>query len=243
MINKTLAIKKTKQHYTLVEILVVIALMAILMGIGSAGLNGITTKRGVRGGVSMISSQVSLARSVAVAKNHYVALLLPAPDAEQNPENSTSKLKEKFFKSMRLCYVTSDFVFLNWVDDHYWVDLPSKVCANFVNGADKADTSNPQEKYEVAIIRDVPDDPDNINSKDNCFGIVFHPSGSLVGGGKVLVQVYPGLTKPNGSLEMLGLGDSAWRKQDKGNLKYRRWCLDINRFTGRSRISYAQVKK
>ncbi|MDD3704011.1 MAG: prepilin-type N-terminal cleavage/methylation domain-containing protein, partial [Victivallaceae bacterium] len=101
MINKTLAIKKTKQHYTLVEILVVIALMAILMGIGTASFNAATGKRGLRGGVSMVSSQVNLARSVAVSKNSYIALLLPEPFSGKTT-SSNDDFKAFFCNQMRL---------------------------------------------------------------------------------------------------------------------------------------------
>ncbi|MDD5663192.1 MAG: hypothetical protein PHT71_02905 [Victivallaceae bacterium] len=242
-------ILKTRR-YTIVEILVVIGLMAILMGIGTAGFNAITTKSGVRGGVSMISSQINLARSVAVAQNRYVALLLPAPDATKNPEdnlNSNSKFKDKFFTSMRLCYVErkddGEYEFMAWVEERYWVELPSKVCANFVQGKDKADIIVPpdteQKKYEVKTIEKVP----SSSTPGDCYGIIFKPRGSLVSDEKALVQVFPGVSNADGSLEMLGLGNSDWLNQNKGNLKYRRWCVEINRFTGRSKISYAQVEE
>lgn len=253
MTNKTLSIKKAKQHYTMVEILVVIGIMAILMGMGTAGINAVTSKRGVNGGVSIVSSQINLARSVAVVKNSYIALLLPAPKATENPQSSSSMFKDKFFKSMRLCYVkratdagtlrndtnySYDFVFSGWVEDHYWVDLPTKVCANFIEGTDNADRSIPQGKYEVKNILQVPRD----SGDDSCLGIIFSPGGSLISSENALVQIYPGITKPNGSLEMLGLG-TEWGQQNKGNLKYRRWCVRINLFTGRSKTSYAQVEK
>lgn len=223
----------------MVEMLAVIGLMAIIMAIGSAAISTITTKRGVNGGVSMVGAQVNLARSVAVAKNSYIALLLPAT-------GSHAGFKDRFFKSMRLCYVKRSphdvleyqtFVFSDWVEDHYWVDLPSKVCANLVNGKDKADISG--RKYEVKTIKEVPPGPKNAS----CYAVIFNPSGSLVSGGNALIQVYPGITKADGSVVMLGLGGSTWLEQDKGKLKNRRWCVEINRFTGRSRTSYAQVEK
>lgn len=214
------------------------------MGIGIAGFNAITTKSGIRGGVSMISSQINLARSVAVAQNRYVALLLPAPAATTpNPESSSSKFKDKFFTSMRLCYVErkddgGGYEFMAWVEERYWVELPSKVCANFVDGTDEANISGTN-KYEVKTIEKVP----SSSTPGDCYGIIFKPRGSLVSDEKALVQVFPGVSNSDGSLEMLGLGESTWGDQDKGNLKYRRWCVEINRFTGRSKISYAQVEE
>lgn len=256
MINSISITQKIKQHYTMVEMLAVIGLMAIVMAIGSAAINAIITKRGVNGGVSMVGAQVNLARSVAVAKNHYIALLLPAPDYNRNPEsssNTNTRLKDRFLTSMRLCYVkrstdflgsghhdinySTGFVFSDWVEDHYWVDLPSKVCANIVDRYDEADPS--RTRYDVINISRVPAG----SSTSNCYAVIFNPSGSLVSGRNALIQVYPGVIKSNGGLDMIGLGGSAWRDQDKGKLKNRRWCVEINRFTGRIRTSYAQVEK
>lgn len=237
MSNKTLTIQKIKQSYTMVEILLVIGLMAIMMGIGSAAISAIMTKRGVNGGVSIVSSQVNLARSVAVAKNHYIALLLPAT-------GSHARFKDRFFKSMRLCYVkrttdilgsghndvnySASFAFSDWVEDHYWVDLPSKVCANFINGTDAADLK--KRSYTRQTIQKVP----NALGFDNCYGIIFAPTGALVSARTALIQVYPGITKADGSCVLL--------LKSENDLKYRRWCVEINRFTGRSRTTYAQVE-
>ncbi len=256
MINSASITQKTKHCYTMVEMLSVIGLMMIVMGIGSAAISAIITKRGVNGGVSIVNSQVNLARSVAVAKNHYIALLLPAPGRTQNPEDLTSnKLSDRFFKSMRLCYVkrstdflgsghhdinySTGFVFSDWVEDHYWVDLPSKVCANLVDYVDQADLNSSKRRYAVGSIARVPAGSSTVS----CYAIIFNPSGSLVSGYDVLVQVYPGIIKSNGALDMFGLGGSGWRSQNAGKLKNRRWCVEINRFTGRSRTSYAQVGK
>ena len=157
---------------------------------------------------------------------------------------------------MRLCYVkratdllgspsldeinySSTFVFAGWVEDHYWINLPPKVCANFVQNTDNADLNSTKRKYGVSQVLSVP--YGSGTQTDSCLGITFNPSGSLVSGNNVLAQVYQGITQPNGKLVMFGL-NSEWKYQNTGNLRYRRWCVEVNRFTGRSKTTYAQVE-
>jgi len=229
-------ILKTRR-YTIVEILVVIGLMAILMGIASAGISAITAKRGINGGVSIVSSQINLARSIAVSKTRYVALLIPSP-----PYSLDTKLEPLSCTHMRLCYVrrSSDvqgFVFDEWIEDYGWTKLPTKVCVNLIDGEDRASIESAT--YYAETIDKVKINSDGVE----CAGIIFSPSGRLTGSlFPAMIQVYPALVK-DGIPEMLALGNSTWDNQAAGLLKYRRWCVNINPFTGRSEVNYAQPKK
>ena len=247
-------ILKTRR-YTIVEILVVIGLMAILMGIASAGISAITAKRGINGGVSIVSSQINLARSIAVSKTRYVALLIPSPPYSGNMPALDTKLKPLSCTHMRLCYVrrssdvqgaghsdecVEDFVFDEWIEDYGWTKLPTKVCVNLIDGEDDASIESPDKpSYHAEDIGKVEIEAGEVN----CAGIIFSPSGRLTGSlFPAMIQVYPALVK-DGIPEMLALGNSTWANQDDGLLKYRRWCVNINPFTGRSEVNYAQPKK
>lgn len=249
--NTTLTIKKSKQHYTLVEILVVIALMAILMGIGSAGINAVTGKRGLRGGVTMVSSQISLARSVAVSKNSYIALLLPEPFSGKTT-SSNDDFKAFFCNQMRLCFVkptTTDgeFDFAGWIEGYDWIQLPARTCAHPINEQDYATLDSSRPVYSVDTIKNV-----FVFSSGglDSTGIVFAPSGRLASYNNVMIQAYTALPNANsdGKPDMrdLGLkftdniqGGSSTKLTDT-KLPYRRWCVSINKLTGRTEVTYAQ---
>ena len=256
MINKTLAIKKTKQHYTLVEILVVIALMAILMGIGTASFNAATGKRGLRGGVSMVSSQVNLARSVAVSKNSYIALLLPEPFSGKTT-SSNDDFKAFFCNQMRLCLVkplpppaVAEFEFAGWIEGYDWIQLPNKTCAHPIYQYDYA-TFDSSTEYLVDKIKGVRVFSSGTGVESS--GIVFAPSGRLASYDNVMIQVYTALPNADpddtGRPDMRDLGikfsddiqgtNSATTLTGK-KLPYRRWCISINKLTGRTEVTYAQ---
>lgn len=252
MSNKTLTIKRVRQSYTIVEILVVIALMAILMGIGTSGINTVMAKRGLKGAVSVMSSQVNLARSVAVARNLYVALLLPEPFSGKTANNNN--FKPFFCNRMRLCLVKpstlpGEFDFVGWIEEYDWIQLPTKTCAHPINEEDYATLGSDRLSYLVDLIKDVPVFSDN--TKVDSTGIVFAPSGRLASYNDVMIQIYTALPNANAAgrpdMRDLGIkftdhiqGNSSFTMLTDTKLPYRRWCVSIKKLTGRTEVTYAQ---
>ncbi len=239
-----------RRSYTLVEILMVLGLLVLVFGIGSASISAITGKRGLNGAVSIVSSQVNLARSVAVSQNRLVALILPDPSSHTT---STSNLFPFFCNRMRLCFVEKtsqspvEYTWAGWIEGYDWVGLPARTCANFITGEDKAAFATGTD-YSTQSIQNV-----QIFSSgaQNCTGIVFSPNGRLSENDDVMIQVYTAVpnAKNDGDPDMKDLGVTNWSKTQStspGNrintskLAFHRWCIKINKFTGRTRISYAQ---
>ncbi len=132
------------KNFTIVELLVVLAVAGILLGISLGGLNGILTRQGASGAIRSISSKLALCRSYAAVKNSYVALLLPndnpnppgAPSVgTYNTGFTSDRLKQFLYTKSRVCLVTpsdtvaGDYIFYSWIDGNEWDDLPSGTCA------------------------------------------------------------------------------------------------------------------
>lgn len=249
--------KQTKRRpYTMVEILLVLAISLLLVGLGSASVSALTGRRGLNGAVTIVSSQVNLARSVAVSQNRYVALLLPEPFSEKTAD--TSEFKPFFCNRMRLCLVTPDlskpgtFNFAGWIEGYDWVQLPTRTCAHPIFQYDLAtlDKSNRKNHIVNTVVKiSVFESGGEI---DKCAGIVFAPNGRLASYGDAMIQVYNALPNAysDGKPDMRDLkvsssatlqgSDPAVDGSSVGNLPYRRWCVSINKLTGRTEVTYAQ---
>ncbi len=229
----------------MVEIIVVLAITLILFGLGGKAINAVIAKRGVNGATSVVSSQISLARSISVARNRHVALLLPDPSDYTTQDNNS--FKNLFCTNMRMCYVRSSekdpnkFEFDSWIDEYDWVELPSSTCANFIEGDDKASTGSPKPKYNAMCIEKIPFDDKTVKSA----GMVFAPSGRLAisTANGVMAQIFRAAKDKDGVPILSGYGDSCdWKNQNRGSFGKQRWCITIKKYTGRSEVNYAQPK-
>ena len=89
----------TKSAFTLVEMLVVIAIISILMTAGSVGLSGMGGK-GVTSGVATAESLFDEARTTAVGRN-IRACVLVAKTMTNNPADAQDLLQETLLKAYR----------------------------------------------------------------------------------------------------------------------------------------------
>lgn len=78
-----------KQCYTIVELLVVVAIMAIIIGIAIPGLNNLINGNKVERAAKQFAAAISKARSEAIVTNRKVALLLPVKYASSNNIKTT----------------------------------------------------------------------------------------------------------------------------------------------------------
>ena len=215
----------TRNKFTLIEILVVLLIAGILISISVRGLTALTQGEGMNGAVRTISSKLSLARSYAVVKNRYIAMLMPndntltpspAFTANYITDNFTAvdALKNYFYTQMRLCYVnydTSDpsnkkYVFDDWIDGEDWYKLPEGACA-YIN-------ANPIKVLNITI-----DGTSNLNAP----AVIFRPSGLPAGSDEVTLKVFMATYNPIANALV-------YQRKSGAGLG---WDITINQFSGR----------
>ena len=117
-----------KQSYTLVEILVVLAIIGVLMSISMPTFEKITKGNRVGNAASNIGTALSLARSQAIANRRCVAVIIPANSVDDLSGSDKAFFKPYQFRGFRLCYVTYDnasgVTFVEWVPNSKWEMIP-----------------------------------------------------------------------------------------------------------------------
>lgn len=221
----------TRNNFTIIEILMVLLIAGILLAVSIRGLTGLTKGQGAAGAVRTISSKLSMARSYAVVKNRYVAILMPndntltpSPDFTANyiTDNFTAvdALKNYFYTQMRLCYVNYDvsdpnnkkYVFDDWIDGSEWYELPDGTCAYII--------ANPIKVLNITI-----DGTPNLNAP----AVIFRPSGLLAGSSEVTLKVFMATYNPLANALV-------YQRKSGAGLG---WDITINQFSGR--VSYAKA--
>lgn len=126
--------KKTgpvKHFYTLVELLVVVALAAILFGIGLPAFNVLTKGNAMTASINDLAGKIKATRAYAVANNCYTALIFPS--CNSNDGENMDKLDASLWnRACRPCVVyprdnESSWVFDSWIDGENWMTLGNGV--------------------------------------------------------------------------------------------------------------------
>ncbi|MDD5699481.1 MAG: hypothetical protein PHH77_12780 [Victivallaceae bacterium] len=226
-----------RHQYTIIELLVVLVLAGILTGIAVGGIKGVLGRQGATGAVRTLSNKIALARSFAVSRNRYVALLMPDYEALDDSsanlggntagytiaDYTTFSRRTYCFTRNRLCYVTkitgtaTTYDWERWVKDYEWQELPQKTVA-FICQQGTSDSTPVQ-------VEKVPD-PTASGTK-NCTALIFKPSGALIGGKSVIVRVFRAAYFPSQNDHVF-----YWQgKEDKNQ----GWKIIVNGFTGRAK--------
>jgi prepilin-type N-terminal cleavage/methylation domain-containing protein len=208
--------KRYRNNFTLIELLLVIGIMGILLAVGASGLRNLTGGAGVTGTVRNLSSQLSLARSYAASRNRFVAVLLPDANISGVPSSKTAGFtssdtdKAKLFHKSRLCFVSyvssGVYLFDSWIDDNSWVKWDAGIAVF-------AHTNN----VEVT-------DVDGTSGKDST-AIVFANSGALISDDEPELRVL----RANYNFEK-----NMFLYSVEGEDVDSSWKLNINPFTGRT---------
>ncbi len=116
--------RKPARNFTLVELLSVMVIMAIIMGIGVAAFQNLSTGSGVDGACRMVNAQLRLARQYAISNRQKVALIMPA--------NQSGLPEEYKYASFRAAVVTSSgsntYTWENWIPNTKWEFVPVGAC-------------------------------------------------------------------------------------------------------------------
>lgn len=135
--------KKTgikKSHYTLVELLVVVALAAILFGIGLPAFNVLTKGNAMTSSINDIAGKIKATRAYAVANNCYTAIIFP--DANDSGWNtSLAPWQQKLSnQSCRSCIVyprdnEGRWIFDSWIDGENWLQFGKGIILSRTTGS------------------------------------------------------------------------------------------------------------
>ena len=159
----------TNKPFTLIELMVVIAIIAIIMGLSVPAFRNISVGSAVDASSRMLSSQLMLARAEAIARRKYVAVIIPGQYYTKNSDDRNNY----HFSSFRSAFVTEDsgntFKFVEWVPGTQWTFLPTGAVIEILetSGSSKPialDTSG-TEAVPNSSSYDIPDD-----SSDKGFG-------------------------------------------------------------------------
>ena len=112
-------------HFTLIEMLVVLAIAGVLMGVAVTAVN---YSPGMNSAGRMVMREVYLSRQYAIAKRKYVALLVPDKDLQSSDVASLPRFKNC---AIRPVIVTKDssgkYVFDSLITGADWQYLPAGV--------------------------------------------------------------------------------------------------------------------
>jgi prepilin-type N-terminal cleavage/methylation domain-containing protein len=113
---------KSSSGFSLVELLTVIAIMAIVMGALVMSLGGQSQGRAVQLAAAQVASGMTLARQYAISKNTDARFII----STQRPTTPGSLLPEDPFQSWAVVYLDPEKK-INWVLARDWEKLPAGV--------------------------------------------------------------------------------------------------------------------
>ncbi len=183
----TFACKRNAGLFTLVELLVVCALVVIVLAAVGAFFDTLGGKAKVRSGVRVVRSQLNLARQLASTKRHHMAVIMPG---DHNGLKASDKYAVLRIAAVEPCDAgcTSgcDYRFARWLDASSWKFLRSGITimeSDSDPGIQDADgwPREPEENGATRICAVPLDRLGASGSVDNVRGVVFSSSGRVLG--------------------------------------------------------------
>lgn len=183
--------------YTLVELLVVVAVMALIMSIALPSFSKMAKGQGPKNATRTILATLKASRSYAITERQYVAVLFP----------TTNSLGSSFaYNSYRACLVVKttagEYEFRSWIDGEPWKQLPVATIFRYdkklkVVGTDVQDDEDNASNIPIQINK-VPIPPDDATTTNDVYGVVFTPSGKITKT-SIILSIYEGtaMTAPS----------------------------------------------
>ena len=235
--------REKKNFFTLIELLIVCAVLAILMAIAVPAYRSMIAGQKVASAAKVIGSQVAIARSTAVTRSKYVALLLPRGSESSGLDNpgvgfsatnhdAGADLGTVKYRGSILAFVEpvgENFEFRAVVSGSKWEMLSPGVIA-FVENNSTETTPN----YASRVIFKSGDNVDGKTLTD-CTAVVFGSNGKLAGQHNLDIRVIPAYVDENSG----AIKYETVQEEGSNNEKYQKminngYALLINKYTGRS---------
>ncbi|MFA6099244.1 MAG: GspH/FimT family pseudopilin [Patescibacteria group bacterium] len=212
------------KNFTIVELLLVLAIMGILLAASLAAFPAMFGKQGLVGSVRTLSSKVSMARSYAVTQNRNVALLLP--DKTANTSGAGTNIANYVYNYTRLCYVDSNNNFDGWIDGEEWYLFANGVCAYIESPAAQAAPLPAPPAGGTYTVQRVTALPGGEFSS----AVIFQNNGSLLNSGNVVIRVNSAFYDKNTTVLSFNVKG--------GTIEQKRWNIVITPFTGKAKYLY-----
>ncbi len=161
-----------KIYFSLIELLVVLAISIVLLAIAVPAFNSLTKGQSVEIGARTIGSQLKAVRSYAITNREYVALVFPTTESGIS--------NDYLYKSFRACIVDSSNVFESWITDEKWEFMPKGAAILEIdNSNDLGTIGNFNSAQEISSV-----DLTSIggsSSVSSVKGLIFRPTGKCEG--------------------------------------------------------------
>ena len=141
-----------KHFYTLVELLVVVAIAAILFGLGLPAFNTLIKGNAMTSSINDLAGKIKATRAYAVANNCYTAIIFPCFNTNGG-RNMSNLNRDLLNRSYRPCVVypidnEGKWNFDSWIDGENW-----KTVENGIIFADEASRSSQDHSFVYASTR------------------------------------------------------------------------------------------
>jgi prepilin-type N-terminal cleavage/methylation domain-containing protein len=236
-----------KHRFTLVELMVVLIIIGIMLAALAPAFNRLMTGNAVGAAARMVSSQLRLARSEAVSRRQYIAIIMPGNTFTPPASDTTSPYKYQSFRAAVVTHSSGTYTFDKWVEGTVWTFLPlgAVIAEADTDGYMSGSLPVPTGTDWVELIADadfkleIPVDS-NGTSKwkiedhsalvvtgippaplEEVRAVIFTPNGRCAQ--KTFVTILEGVA-PNGTIE----------RENKNNIR----VMEINAFTGQIRYLF-----
>ena len=219
--------------YTLVELMVVIAIAALLLSLGMPAFRGMIEGDGAGYTASAVKGVIDQTRSKGLSLRRYTAVVF---DLKAERDNAAQR------QAVRGCILEKDgdnYTFIEWLPDHQWrvldrggwvlaaADEAEKLEADASNGLELGNIITSDLTKMLDSI-DVPKDKDPEASKEHTYyRIVFSPYGAMV---KPSNRIYILVVESKMRGDRLRYTRSV---EDKDKVPQNALVLSVNPFTGR----------